>query len=100
MNRKDEKIVIFITAGTNEEAERIAKALVEERLTACCNIVSSVSSIFWWDGKINNEREVLLISKSSLRLFDKIVLRVKELHSYKVPEIIALPIISGSEDYL
>ncbi len=100
MNKNNNKIVIFITASSKSEAEKIAEALVKERLSACCNIIDSVSSFFWWEEKVNKESEVLIIVKSSSELFDEIMKKVKELHSYKVPEIIALPIISGSEDYL
>ena len=96
----EQKVVVFITAGSNEEAEKIGNALVGERLAACCSITDSVTSIFRWEGKINNEKEHLLIVKSTLSLVEAIVSRVKELHSYDVPEIIALPVIAGSEDYL
>ena len=100
MNKNSKKVVIFITAGSVEEAEKIGNSLVGEKLAACCSIINSVNSIFRWEGKICKENEVLLIVKSSLDLFDDIVKKVKSLHSYDVPEIIALPIISGSEDYL
>lgn len=96
----EQKIVVFITAGSHEEAEKIGNALVEERLAACCNIIEPVMSVFHWEGTINREKEVLLIAKSSISQFEEIMKRVKELHSYDVPEIIALPIIAGSEDYL
>ncbi len=100
MNENSKKVVIFITASSVEEAEKIGNLLVEERLAACCNIVNSINSIFRWEGKICKESEVLLIVKSSLALFGDIIEKVKSLHSYEVPEIIALPIISGSGDYL
>ena len=100
MNKNNNKIVIFITAGSKEEAVKIGKVLVKERLVACCNILSSVNSIFWWHDEILKAKEVLLIAKSSIRLFDDIVKKVKEHHSYIVPEIIAIPIIAGSQDYL
>ena len=93
-------IVIFITAGSAEEAEKLGQGLVENRLTACANIVPSIRSIYVWEGKICDEKEVLLIAKSKEDLFKEIVEWVKKNHSYKVPEIIALPILSGSEDYL
>lgn len=93
-------IVIFITASSEKEAEKIGKILVEEKLTACANIIPHVRSIFHWDDKICDEKEVLLISKSKEALFQRIKDRVIEIHSYDVPEIIALPIHLGSEDYL
>ncbi len=93
-------LVIFITASSGEEAEMIGKTLVEERLTACANIVGQIRSIFHWEGKLCDEGEVLLIAKSKGSLFQEIKDRVIELHSYDVPEIIGIPIHSGSEDYL
>ena len=98
--KKKDYIVVFITAGSGEEAERIGKALVDERLTACANIVPRIKSIFHWEGKVCNEEEALLILKSKEALFQSIKDRVMELHSYDVPEIIAISIHSGSEDYL
>ena len=93
-------LVIFITASSEDEAGKIGKTLVEERLTACANIVPKIRSIFHWEGKICDEREVLLIAKSKKSLFQRITERVIGLHSYDVPEIIGLPILSGSGDYL
>ncbi len=95
-----EEIVVLITASSNDEAAKIAKALVDEHLIACANIVPGVRSFFFWDGKTQDERETLLICKSMLSRMDDIITRVKALHSYTVPEIIALPVIAGSKDYL
>ena len=93
-------ITIFITVGSEKEAEEIGKVLVEEKLIACVNIISGIRSIFHWEGKICDEEELLLIAKSKESLFQKIKERTIELHSYDVPEIIALPIPLGSEEYL
>ncbi|KAF0119868.1 MAG: periplasmic divalent cation tolerance protein [bacterium] len=93
-------ITVLITAGSEEEAGRIGKTLVEERLIACANIIPKIRSIFSWKGEIWDENEVLMILKSKESLFQQIKERVKTLHSYEVPEIIALPIQLGSEDYL
>jgi periplasmic divalent cation tolerance protein len=93
-------IVVFVTAANRTEAEQIGQALVEKKLIACCNIVEPVFSIFHWQSKICRENEVLLILKSVLDRFDLITEAVKKMHSYETPEIIALPIIVGSEDYL
>jgi periplasmic divalent cation tolerance protein len=93
-------IVVYVTAGSADEAERIADALVEERLAACVNCVSGVRSIYHWEGKIERADEELLIIKSRRALFDRLKRRVAELHSYSVPEIIALPLVEGSESYL
>ncbi len=93
-------IVILVTAANRAEAEQIGQSLVEKKLAACCNIVDPIFSIFHWEGKICKENEVLLIVKSVKNRFDGISIEVKKLHSYTTPEIIALPIISGSDDYL
>ena len=93
-------IVIFVTASSIHEARKIGRTLVEEGLVACCNISQSIESIFTWQGKINVGNEVLIILKTKENLFHAVEKRVKQLHSYEVPEIIALPIIQGSKDYL
>lgn len=93
-------IVIFVTAKDEVQANKIAEKLVAEKLVACANVVSGVQSIFRWDGKIDRAREVLLILKSRRRHFPAIVKAVKALHSYDVPEVIALSIVEGNEDYL
>ena len=95
-----DEIIVLITASTKEEAATIGTALVDERLAACVNIVSEVFSIFFWEGKTRDARETLLIVKSDLSMMDRIITRVKSLHSYSVPEIIALPIITGSREYI
>jgi len=92
--------VVCMTAASREEAETIAAALVEEKLAACVNIISSVQSVYWWEGKICREQEVFLLAKTKTNLFAQLAARVKALHSYKVPEIIMLPISDGSADYL
>ncbi len=99
MNRK-EGIVVLVTAGSREEAEKIGKRAVEERLAACCNVSAPVTSFFWWEGKIEKAEETLLVFKTSAGMFDRLKSRVQELHSYEVPEIIALPMSAGLEEYL
>jgi len=96
----DKNIVIFITTGTNGEARRVAEALLEQRKAACVNIVPTVTSLFWWEDRIDSDQESLLIVKSKASLLDEIVSLVKGIHSYDVPEVIALPIIDGNADYL
>ena len=93
-------IVILITTKNVSEANRIASALVEDRLIACANIIKGVQSLFRWQGKVDRASETLLILKSEKKNFSKVVGAVKKLHSYEVPEIIALPIIDGNKDYL
>ncbi len=94
------EIVVLITAPSLREARAIGRKLVEEKLAACANIIPQVASIFSWQGKICRERESLMILKTQQSSFDRLVTRVKSLHSYSVPEVIALPIILGSKDYL
>ena len=95
-----EAIVVYITAPDEEQAARIARVLIEERLAGCVNIVKGIRSIYSWEGKIQDDQEVLMIAKTQKYLFDTLMNRVRDLHSYTVPEVIALPVIEGSEDYL
>ncbi len=94
------EIVIFITAPGEEEAAGIARSLVESRLAACVNIVRNMRSLYVWQGNIEDDTEVLMIVKTQKKLFKALSKKVRELHSYDVPEIIALPIVDGSEEYL
>ena len=96
----DQNIVIFITTGTDGEARRVAEVLLEQRKAACVTIVPTVTSLFWWEDRIDSDRESLLVVKSKASLLDEIVSLVKGVHSYDVPEVIALPIIGGNSDYL
>jgi len=95
-----EPIVVLVTCGSEEEALKIANSLVEERLAACVNIVSPVRSIYRWEGKICDEREWMLFIKTQKQRFEDLEKKVRALHSYSVPEIIALPIIEGASSYL
>jgi len=95
-----DEIIVFITASSEEEAAKIARALVEARLAGCVNIIKNIRSIYSWQGKIEDEPEVLMIAKTQKSLFDSLTKKVEELHSYTVPEIIVLPIVEGSKDYL
>jgi uncharacterized protein involved in tolerance to divalent cations len=93
-------IVVFVTVGSLEEGERLASALVEERLAACVNRLGPVQSTYRWEGQVERSEEHLLIIKTREGLFDRLKKRVQELHSYSVPEVIALPILIGNEGYL
>lgn len=95
-----DEIIVLITASSSEEAGRIGTALVSEHIAACANIVPQIRSLFFWEGKTQDESESLIIVKSRLALLGRIITRVKELHSYTVPEVIALPVIGGSREYL
>jgi periplasmic divalent cation tolerance protein len=92
--------VVLVTASSEAEGLRLKKVLLEKRKAACVNIVSGVESHFWWKGKVDIADEVLLIIKTKVAAVDDIIRLVKEAHSYQIPEIIALPVIAGNEDYL
>jgi len=95
-----EFIIVYVTAGSPAEGDHLARALVDERLAACVNRIATVQSVYRWEGKLEQSEEQLLIIKTQRRLFAALEKRVRELHSYSVPEIVALPIIEGSQDYL
>jgi len=94
------EVLIFITASTNEEAKKIVKRLLDQKKAACVNIIPKIDSYFWWQGKKESVKEVLLIVKSTASLLNDVIRLVKELHTYELPEIIAIPIIGGNQDYL
>jgi len=94
-------IVVLITAPSKEVGKQIARALLEQELAACVNIISSIDSLYTWEGKICDDEEVLLVVKSRAELFeDQLVPAVQAIHPYQVPEIIALPIKMGAKSYL
>jgi periplasmic divalent cation tolerance protein len=95
----DKKIVLS-TAGSKEEGQKIAQALVERRLAACVNIVGPIESVYWWQGKVENAAEYLLIVKTTAQQFSAIQACIRELHSYELPECIQIAIEAGSGNYL
>jgi periplasmic divalent cation tolerance protein len=95
-----DKVVIFVTAGSLAEGKKIARHLVEAKLAACVNISQPIESVYRWEGQIAEEREFLLTIKSTRELFPEIKTEISKLHSYHTPEIICLPIIDGSRNYL
>jgi periplasmic divalent cation tolerance protein len=99
-NKMSEPIVVLMTAGSQEEAERIARTLVTEMLCACVNVVPGVTSVYRWEGKVQHDQEWLLIAKTRHDVLEELITRVQALHSYDVPEIIALPVTDGSKAYL
>jgi periplasmic divalent cation tolerance protein len=98
-NAKDE-IVVLVTVSGEDEAVKIARALVEAKLAACANIINNVRSIYAWEGKVEDDSELLMVIKTRRSIFSDLAAKVRELHSYDVPEIIALPIVDGSAEYL
>lgn len=93
-------VVVLITTGSYEEAHKIAEGLVGQRKAACVNIVPQVNSLFWWEDGIEEDRESLLLVKTRAELFPEVVDVVRAIHSYELPEIIALPIVEGNPEYL
>ncbi len=95
-----DKIVVLSTCASAEEAQRVARALVEKRLAACVNVMPGVRSVYHWKDAIEETEEVLLLIKSSRTLLEDLRDEIERLHSYEVPEVIALPVVDGSERYL
>ena len=93
-------IIVLVTTTNKSEAEKISEALLKERIIACANIINPVTSFFHWQGKVDKCEECLVIMKSRRDLFAELEERVKGLHSYDVPEVLALPIVDGSDAYL
>lgn len=100
MKASEETIVVLVTAPPGELARTIARRLVDAQLAACVNIVTSVESIYRWEGQRCEEAEWLLVIKTRRLLFKRVAAEVKALHNYAIPEVIAIPIVAGSEDYL
>ncbi len=95
-----EPIFVYMTASSPEEARRIGRALVEARLAACANILDGMTSFYWWEGAIEEGREAVLIAKTTRDRLDALTARVKALHEYTVPCVVALPIAGGNRDFL
>ena len=95
-----DKIVVLTNCGSAEEAAKIARALVEKKLAACVNVMPACRSFYRWKGVIEDQQESLLVIKSSRALFNDLRVEIEKLHSYEVPEVIAVPIVDGSEGYL
>jgi periplasmic divalent cation tolerance protein len=95
-----DKIVVFSTCGSESEAARLARTLVEERLAACVNIISPVRSFYRWKGVVEDAAEWLLLIKTERRLFPRLRAALEAAHSYELPEVLALPVVDGSPNYL
>lgn len=91
---------VYVTTGDAEEAKRLGRQVVEEQLAACANILPGVTSIFRWEGKVDEAAEALLILKTTEMKLDQLIARVKTLHSYELPCIEALPVVEGNRDFL
>ena len=95
-----EPIVVLMTAANREEANQIAEMLVSARLAACVQILNEIESVYRWQGEVKREQEILLLAKTSRARFEELESKVRAMHSYETPEIIALPITAASEPYL
>ncbi len=95
-----QQVVVLVTIDTPDEADRLARVLLDRRKVACVNVVPGVSSHFWWKGSLDQATEALLIIKTRASLLEEVVELIKAEHPYDVPEVIALPIVGGNQDYL
>ncbi len=95
-----DKIVVLSTFASAEEAQRVARVLVEKKLAACVNVIPGIRSVYRWEDAIVDEEEVLLVIKSSRALIQELTDEIERLHSYEVPEVIALSVVDGAERYL
>ena len=95
-----EKILVLSNCGSEEEARRVARALVEARVAACVNIVPGIQSVYHWQGAIQEDSEWMLVIKSTRSMFDSLSAELRKIHSYQVPEVLAIPIIAGDQNYL
>jgi len=95
-----EYVIVFVTTGSVEEAKQIAEVLVDQQLVACVNIMPEILSIYHWEGKVKKDIEAKMIIKTKSSLINQLIQTVKNMHSYDVCEITAVPIISGNSDYL
>src|SRR3954468_463202 len=95
-----DKIVVFSACGSEEEAKKLARHLVEARVAACVNVIPGVYSVFHWEGKVDEASEWMLIIKSTRTRLEALKTELAKMHSYQVPEVVAIPIVDGSTDYL
>lgn len=96
----EENRLVYMTAPSRDEAMSIARVVVEERLAACVNVLGDITSVYWWDGKINQEGEVALVAKTRTGQVEALIARVRAIHPYDCPCIVAMPIIEGNPAFL
>ncbi|MEO5374906.1 MAG: divalent-cation tolerance protein CutA [Alphaproteobacteria bacterium] len=92
--------LVYMTAGTRDEALALGRALVEARLAACANVLGDITSVYWWQGRLEEGGEVALLVKTRTELVERVVARVRELHSYACPCVVAMPIAAGNPAFL
>ena len=100
MEHPDDVILVYITAANTDEARRIGRELVVQRIAACANVIDSVTSCYWWEGAVQEESEAALVVKTKSALFDRLADKVRELHSYSCPCIVAFPVTAGNSAFL
>ena len=100
MSEPSEFRLVYITSASREEALRVGRALVQQRLAACANVRGDVTSVYWWEGELQEESEAVLIAKTRASLVDRLVAKVREIHSYDCPCVVTLPIQEGLGDFL
>ena len=100
MTEPTEYRLVYITAPSREEALRVGRGLVEARLAACANVRAEVTSVYWWKGELQEDEEAILIAKTRAALVEKLIAKVRELHSYECPCVVTLPIQEGYEGFL
>ncbi len=93
-------ILVFVTTPSKREAQQIMKVMLTRRLIACANILGPIESEFWWKGKVHKANEFLVLMKSNRKLFTELSKAIKEMHSYTVPEVLAVPVVAGLQSYL
>ncbi|WP_043644072.1 divalent-cation tolerance protein CutA [Caenispirillum salinarum] len=93
-------VLIYMTAGSTEEAKKVGRVLVEERLAACVNILGGMTSLYWWDDAVQEDDEVAFIAKTRQGMVDDVIARVKEVHSYDCPCVVSISIDDGNADFL
>lgn len=95
-----DRVLIYVTAPNRDEALALGRTLVEERLAACANLLGPITSVYWWEGRVNQDDEVALVLKTRADLVDQLVERARALHSYSCPCVVALPILAGNPGFL
>jgi len=92
--------LVYSTCGNIGDAKRIARSLVEDRLVACVNIIPVVHSVYWWKGNIEEENEIAILAKTTKDRIKEVISKIKELHTYELPDIIAIPVVKGYKKFL
>lgn len=96
----DAPMLVYVTAPNRDEALALARSVVGERLAACANVLGDITSVYWWDGKLNEDAEVALVLKTRAERVEALTARLRQLHSYSCPCVVALPITAGNPDFL